>query len=399
MKEFDDFINIVKKLRKECPWDKEQTHRSLQRCLLEESYEVLEAIDNNDPIELKKELGDLLLQVIFHSVMAEETKSFKLKDVIKSESKKLITRHPHIFGKVKVKNSDEVKFNWEKFKAKEGRKSILDGIPKELPALFRAYRIQEKASKVGFDWKDPEPAFEKIFEELDELKQELHKLKTKSNRDKIEDEFGDVLFALVNYSRFLKINPEDALRRTIEKFIFRFGKIEDFAKNIGKDIGDMTLGEMDKIWNSVKKNHKIRKLKKDKSYGIIIYRKERNNILYLLVKHRKGHWAFSKGHCEKGETKLESALRELHEETGIRNPTLLSNKTFIKENYIITNNFPNIDKTIEFFIGKTKKVNIKIDNVEIVDYKWLDYNKALKQITFEAAKNTLEKVNKFLNDE
>ena len=256
MKDFDNFVDIVRRLRKECPWDKEQTHKSLQRCLLEESYEVLEAIDEENFDELKKELGDVLLQVVFHSVMAEETHKFSLEEVIKAESKKLITRHPHIFGNVKVKNSDEVKTNWERLKSKEGRESVLDGVPKELPALFRAYRIQEKASKVGFDWNDPNPAFDKIMEELTELKAELLSLKTNQDNDRIEDEFGDVLFALVNFSRFIKVNPEDALRRTIEKFIFRFRKIEEFAKANNNKLEDMTLDEMDAVWNRVKNESK-----------------------------------------------------------------------------------------------------------------------------------------------
>jgi len=256
MKEFDKFVEIVRKLRKECPWDREQTHESLRRCLLEESYEVLEAIDNNNMTELKKELGDLLLQVIFHSVMAEETNSFTLEDVMKNEMKKLISRHPHIFGDVKVANSDEVKANWEALKIKEGRKSLLDGVPKELPSLFRAYRIQEKASKVGFDWDDLQPVYDKILEEINELKQAIEEKKKgkdiKVKQKEIENEFGDVLFALVNYSRFLKINPEDALRKTVEKFIYRFHKIEEYAKEKELNLKEMTLEEMDEVWNKAK---------------------------------------------------------------------------------------------------------------------------------------------------
>ena len=258
MKEFDKFVEIVRKLRKECPWDREQTHESLRRCLLEESYEVLEAIDNKDMSELKKELGDLLLQVVFHSVMAEETNSFSLEDIMNNEMKKLISRHPHIFGDVKVSNSDEVKANWEALKIKEGRKSLLDGVPKELPSLFRAYRIQEKASKVGFDWDDLQPVYDKILEEINELKQAIEEKKKgkdlKAKQEEIENEFGDVLFALVNYSRFLKINPEDALRKTVEKFIYRFHKIEEYAKAKGLNLKEMTLEEMDEVWNKAKNN-------------------------------------------------------------------------------------------------------------------------------------------------
>ena len=244
-KEFIKFVEIVKKLRSECPWDKEQTHSSLRRCLLEESYEVLEAIDNNNLEELKRELGDLLLQVVFHTTIGEEQNEFSLSDVIKLETEKLIARHPHVFGDVKVSGSDEVKTNWEKLKSKEGRDSTLDGVPKELPALFRAYRIQEKASKVGFDWKDEKPVYQKILEEINELKNNID---SGVEKDKVEDEFGDVLFSIVNYSRFLRINPEDALRKTIEKFIFRFQKIEEYAKSSNKKLEDMSLEEMDEIW-------------------------------------------------------------------------------------------------------------------------------------------------------
>ncbi|HAY35026.1 MAG TPA: nucleoside triphosphate pyrophosphohydrolase [Ignavibacteria bacterium] len=248
--EFNEFVEIVKKLRTDCPWDRIQTHLSLRRCLLEETYEVLEAIDNNNPEELKKELGDLLLQVVFHSNIAEEEKEFTLKDVIESETLKLINRHPHVFGDVKVKDSDEVKRNWENLKKKEGRKSVIEGIPEQLPALLKAYRIQEKASKVGFDWKDEVPVFDKIREELEELK--VNVSLNKSHKE-IEDEFGDVLFSIVNFARFHKINPEDALRRTVGKFKERFNSIEKFAEENKIAIEDMTLEEMDVIWNKAKK--------------------------------------------------------------------------------------------------------------------------------------------------
>lgn len=246
---FLEFVEIVRRLRKECPWDREQTHESLRRCLLEESYEVLESIDNNNIHELKKELGDVLLQVVFHASIGEDEKTFSLEEVIEHEKKKLIERHPHIFGDVKVSGSEEVKINWEKLKRKEGRESVLDGVPNELPALFKAYRIQEKAAKVGFDWKDPKPVYDKILEEIGELKQNMEK---NLEHHKIEEEFGDVLFSIVNYARFLKINPEDALRKTIKKFSVRFRKIEAHAKSIGKKPEDMSLEEMDVIWNRVK---------------------------------------------------------------------------------------------------------------------------------------------------
>jgi len=249
LNEFDEFVNIVKRLRKDCPWDRIQTHLSLRRCLLEETYEVLEAIDEGNMQELKKELGDILLQVVFHSNIAEENKDFTLSEVIRSETSKLIERHPHVFGDVQVKDSDEVKKNWERLKKKEGRISIIDGIPEELPALLKAYRIQEKASKVGFDWKDEKPVFDKIIEEINELRNNID---TGKPVKEIEDEFGDVLFSIVNYSRFLKINPEDALRRTIKKFRKRFQKIEKFAEENNKVLDEMTLEEMDEIWNKAK---------------------------------------------------------------------------------------------------------------------------------------------------
>jgi len=249
MKEFNEFVDIVKRLRKECPWDREQTHESLRRCLLEETYEVLDAIDNSDMDELRKELGDVLLQVVFHSVMAEEKNIFNIEDVISQEMEKLIYRHPHVFGDIKVKGKEEVLTNWESLKMKEGREYVLDGIPKELPALFKAYRVQEKVAKVGFDWKEQKPVYDKILEEISELKEAIDS----DIAEDIEMEFGDVLFAIVNYARFIHINPEDALRKTIDKFSRRFRKIEDFAKENNYELTNMTLEEMDKIWEEAKK--------------------------------------------------------------------------------------------------------------------------------------------------
>lgn len=249
LNEFDEFVNIVRRLRKDCPWDRIQTHLSLRRCLLEETYEVLESIDDGNMSELKKELGDIFLQVVFHSNIAEENKEFTLSEVISSETKKLIDRHPHVFGDIKVTDSEEVKKNWEKLKKKEGRISVIEGIPAELPALLKAYRIQEKASRVGFDWKDEKPVFEKIIEEINELRQNVDSGKPVGD---IEDEIGDVLFSIVNYSRFLKINPEDALRRTIKKFRDRFQKIEKYAEENNRILDEMSLEEMDEIWNKAK---------------------------------------------------------------------------------------------------------------------------------------------------
>lgn len=251
LNEFDEFVNIVRRLRKDCPWDRIQTHLSLRRCLLEETYEVLESIDDGNMSELKKELGDILLQVVFHSNIAEENKEFTLSEVISSETKKLIDRHPHVFGDIKVTDSEEVKKNWEKLKKKEGRISVIEGIPAELPALLKAYRIQEKASRVGFDWKDEKPVFEKIIEEINELRQNVDSGKPVGD---IEDEIGDVLFSIVNYSRFLKINPEDALRRTIKKFRDRFQKIEKYAEENNRILDEMSLEEMDEIWNKAKED-------------------------------------------------------------------------------------------------------------------------------------------------
>jgi len=258
LEKFREFVDIVYRLRKECPWDKEQTHQSLRRCLLEESYEVLEAIDKNDKVELRKELGDLILQVIFHSILGEETGDFTLKEVLEGETKKLIDRHPHVFDKQnsdnkKITDSSEVKTNWEKLKSKEGRESVIDGIPAELPALFKAYRTQEKASKIGFDWKHKGPVYEKILEEVNELKENIES--GKSQKD-IEDEFGDVLFSIVNYARFININPEDALRGTIEKFSKRFREMEKSFINEGRDVHALTLDEMDSRWNDIKKKDK-----------------------------------------------------------------------------------------------------------------------------------------------
>jgi len=258
LEKFREFVDIVYRLRKECPWDMEQTHQSLRRCLLEESYEVLEAIDKNDKVELRKELGDLILQVIFHSILGEETGDFTLKEVLEGETKKLIDRHPHVFGdksldENKLTDSGKVKVNWEKLKSKEGRESVIDGIPAELPALFKAYRTQEKASKIGFDWKEKAPVYDKILEEVNELKVNIESGKPQAD---IEDEFGDVLFSIVNYARFINVNPEDALRGTIEKFSRRFREMEKSFISEGRDVHALSLDEMDARWNTIKGKEK-----------------------------------------------------------------------------------------------------------------------------------------------
>jgi MazG family protein len=246
---FDNYLAIVRRLRKECPWDREQTHESIRGALIEEAYEVVETIDHNNLPELKGELGDLLLHVAMHSVMAEEKEAFTIDDVLASSSEKLIRRHPHVFGETKVSGAQEVKANWEKLKMAEGRTSMLDGVPKELPALLRAYRLQEKASKVGFDWKQKSDVWAKVTEETNEL----HKAEETQNKEEIENELGDVLFAIVNYSRFLHINPEIALRKSVEKFTKRFHGIEKELKSRGKKIEETTLEEMDEIWEKQKK--------------------------------------------------------------------------------------------------------------------------------------------------
>jgi len=258
---FKELVDIVRKLRVECPWDKEQTNDSIKAATIEEAYEVVESIDNKDYDELKKELGDLLLHVIFHSVIAEEDNNFKLEDVITSIREKLIRRHPHVFGDVVVENAEHVKKNWESIKLKEGRKSVLDGVPEIMPALQRAYRLQEKASKVGFDWNNKEDIWKKVVEEIEEMnaeevKSQKSKVKNEEN-EKLEDEIGDVFFALVNYARFLKINPENALRKTNKKFINRFNYIEKKLEENGKKIIESNLEEMDAYWNESKNQNKL----------------------------------------------------------------------------------------------------------------------------------------------
>jgi len=248
-REFTKFVEITKRLRNECPWDKEQTHASIRHSLIEETYEVVEAIDNNNMDELKKELGDILLHVVFHANIAEEKKEFTLKDVIEGISAKLIYRHPHVFGETKIDGVDHIIKNWEKLKMAEGRESVLEGVPKEMPALLRAHRLTDKASKVGFDWGKKEDAWKKVDEEM----HELHHAIESGEQEKVEEEFGDLLFALVNYSRFIKVNPENALRQTVSKFITRFQYIEKRLKEMGKDIHSSSLEEMDKLWNEAKK--------------------------------------------------------------------------------------------------------------------------------------------------
>ncbi len=246
---FERLLIMMDELREKCPWDKKQTIESLRHLTIEETYELADSIIEKDMVNIKKELGDILLHIVFYARIASETKTFDIADVINSLCDKMISRHPHIYGDVKVENEQDVKENWEKLKLKEGNKSVLAGVPVSLPSLVKASRIQDKARAVGFDWEKPEQVWEKVEEELLELK---HEVETKSSNEKIEGEFGDVLFSLVNYGRFLNINPEDALEKTNKKFIKRFQYLEQEAGKQGKKLADMTLAEMDVYWNKAK---------------------------------------------------------------------------------------------------------------------------------------------------
>ena len=242
-------LDIMDDLRVGCPWDKKQTNDSLRHLTIEEVYELADAILENDTENIKKELGDLLLHIVFYAKIGSETGDFDIADVANAISQKLIYRHPHIYGDVKVKDEKEVKENWEKLKLKEGKKSVLEGVPKSLPAMVKAMRIQEKAKGVGFDWDHADQVWEKVQEELAEFKAEVKK----NDKDKMTEEFGDVLFSLINYARFLDINPETALERTNKKFIKRFQYLEEKAKRDGKDLKNMSLNEMEAYWNEAKK--------------------------------------------------------------------------------------------------------------------------------------------------
>jgi len=246
---FDRLLTIMDELRAECPWDKKQTMQTLRHLTIEETYELGDAILENDLEEVKKELGDVLLHIIFYAKIGSETKDFDIADVCNTICEKLINRHPHIYGDVSVDNEEDVKRNWENIKLKEGKTSVLEGVPNSLPALVKANRIQDKVAGVGFDWEKPEQVWEKVEEELSEFRDEV---KT-NNLEKMEAEFGDVLFSMVNYARFLDINPENALERTNKKFIKRFQYLEAKAKHIGKSLDQMTLAEMDVFWEEAKK--------------------------------------------------------------------------------------------------------------------------------------------------
>ena len=250
LKSFQNLLEIMDELREKCPWDKEQTLDSLRYLTIEETYELSDAILEKNLEEVKKELGDLMLHIVFYSKIGSEKKAFDIADVLDSISEKLIFRHPHIFGDEEANDARAVLDNWEKIKLKEGKKSVLEGVPKSLPPLVKAIRIQEKVRGVGFDWEESHQVLDKVFEELNEFKTEIV---NKSNKAQIESEFGDLLFSLVNYARFIEINPEDALERTNKKFIKRFQFLEKKSIEIGKSLKDMTLSEMDKIWEEAKK--------------------------------------------------------------------------------------------------------------------------------------------------
>lgn len=243
-------IRIMDELREQCPWDKKQTIQTLRSMTIEETYELADAIVENDWDGVKEELGDMLLHILFYSKIASEQNKFTIDDVITGISKKLINRHPHIYGDVKVNDENDVKRNWEKIKIQEGKKSVLSGVPKSMSALPKAICVQEKAKKVGFEWDNKEEVWSKVEEEIGELKEAI----LTHNQQHIEEEFGDVLFSLINYSRFINIDAEAALEKVNKKFIARFVKMETLAQEQGKHLSDMSLAQMDAIWNIIKKD-------------------------------------------------------------------------------------------------------------------------------------------------
>ncbi len=245
---FSRLVKIMNELREQCPWDQKQTLESLRYLTIEEVYELSDAILDKDMNEIKKELGDLLLHIVFYARIASEKKDFDISDVINTVCDKLIDRHPHIYADVKVENAEEVKKNWEQIKMKEGRRSVLGGVPKSLPAIVKSFRIQEKVRGIGFDWEDKNQVWDKVLEEMEELKVEI----SNGNQERIESEFGDLLFALTNYSRFINVNPEDALERTNKRFIKRFQIMETLLENKKLRLDKMTLKQMDVYWNQAK---------------------------------------------------------------------------------------------------------------------------------------------------
>tara|TARA_B110000037_G_scaffold209836_1_gene259431 strand:+ start:3752 stop:4516 length:765 start_codon:yes stop_codon:yes gene_type:complete len=248
LKAFERLLNIMDDLRAKCPWDKKQTLNSLRNLTIEETYELSDAIMKKDFPNIEEELGDLFLHLVFYSKIAEEKNKFTVKDVLNSVCDKLINRHPHIYGDTIAETEEEVLKNWEKIKLKEGKKSVLEGVPQSMPALNKAFRMQEKTSKVGFEWNTIEQVWDKVEEETEELKEAV----LSRNKDEIEKEFGDLFFALINYARFLKIDPEAAIERTNVKFKKRFEYIEKIAKEKNVELNDMSLQEMNDIWNIAK---------------------------------------------------------------------------------------------------------------------------------------------------
>ena len=254
-KAFTRLLTIMDELREQCPWDKKQTLESLRYLTIEEMYELSDAILDNDLEEIKRELGDLMLHIVFYARIASETNDFDIADVINSVCDKLVHRHPHIYGDVKVKDEVEVKKNWEKLKMKEGKKSVLEGVPKSLPAIVKSFRIQEKVRGIGFDWDNKTQVWDKVLEELEELKVEVEK----GDKNRIESEFGDLLFSLTNYSRFIDVNPEDALERTNKRFIKRFQIMEKLIKKENISLDQMNLEQMDVYWNQAKEIYSLEK--------------------------------------------------------------------------------------------------------------------------------------------
>jgi len=247
---FEKLVGIMDELREKCPWDRKQTIQSLRQMTLEETYELTDAITENSWESIKEELGDLLLHIVFYSKIASEQNQFTIEDVLNAISKKLIDRHPHIYGDVEVKDDEDVKRNWEKLKIKEGKQSVLSGLPKTLPALVKAMRLQEKAKQVGFEWENRDQVWEKVKEEEKELQEAIES----GDQKKVEEEFGDLVFSLVNFARFLNIDAENALEITNKKFINRFSQMEEQAMASGKKLNEMSLQEMDSIWNQIKRH-------------------------------------------------------------------------------------------------------------------------------------------------
>jgi XTP/dITP diphosphohydrolase len=251
-KAFSRLVSIMDDLREKCPWDKKQTIQTLRQLTIEETYELADAITEEDWKGIKEELGDLLLHIVFYAKIGKEKGKFELDEVINGVCEKLIARHPHIYGDIKVEDEEDVKRNWEKLKLKEGKKSVLGGVPKSLPSTVKAMRLQEKAKQVGFEWDNREQVWDKVEEEIGELKEAI----AGGDQDKVEDEFGDVMFSLINYARFLQVDAENALEKTNKKFIHRFTQMEQEALEKGKDLASLTLQEMDFIWNTIKQRQK-----------------------------------------------------------------------------------------------------------------------------------------------